>query len=284
MNLSPQRPVLFINLASGGGKAARAHLAEAAKNRDIEPVVLKPGEELGRLVEDAVTSGADALGMAGGDGSLGVVASAARAHDLPFVCVPAGTRNHFARDLGVPPNDLVGALDAFADGLERRIDLGDVNGRVFLNNVTLGIYGLAVQRASYRDAKLRTLLETAQEVLGPSGELPAARLVDDLGVEHTDPALVVVSNNPYAPRRPRVPGMRPALDGGRLGVLLVHKPGDSRRRPGRAWAARSLRVTAAETVAAGVDGEAVRLAPPLHFAIRPKALRVRVSRALMHTS
>lgn len=284
MTLSPQRPVLFINPVSGGGKARRANLAEAAKERGIEPVGLRPGDDLRGLVEEAVAGGADALGMAGGDGSLAVVASAARAHNLPFVCVPAGTRNHFARDLGVPPNELVAALDAFADGLERRIDLGDVNGRLFLNNVTLGIYGLAVQRSSYRNAKLRTLLETAQEVLGPSGELPAARLVDDLGVEHTDPAVVLVSNNPYALQGPRVPGMRPALDGGRLGVLVLHKPGDPRRRPGRAWTARSLRVTAAETVAAGVDGEAVRLTSPLHFAIRPRALRVWFSRALMRTS
>jgi diacylglycerol kinase family enzyme len=274
----------LINPVSGGGKATRARLAEAAAERGIEPVVLTPGENLGGLVEKAVAGGADALGMAGGDGSLGVVAAGAHAHGLPFACVPAGTRNHFARDLGVPPNDLVSALDAFTDGLERRIDLGDVNGRLFLNNVTLGIYGVAVQRASYRSAKLRTLLETAQEVAGPSGELPAVRLVDDLGVAHTDPAVVVVSNNPYALHRPRVPGMRPALDGGRLGVLVLHKPGDPRRRPGRAWTARSLRVTAAETVAAGVDGEAIRLSPPLHFAIRPRALRVRVSRALIRTS
>lgn len=285
MNLNaPQRPVLFINPKSGGGKAARAHLAEVARGRGIEAVVLTPGDDLAALVEGAVADGADALGMAGGDGSMGVVASAACAHGLPLVCVPAGTRNHFARDLGLAPNDLVGALDAFADGLERRIDLGDVNGRLFLNNVTLGIYGLAVQRAGYRNAKLPTLFETAREVLGPSGELPAVRLVDDLGIEHTDAAVVVVSNNPYALHRPRVPGMRPALDGGRLGVLVLHNPGDPRRRPGRAWTARSLRVTAAETVAAGVDGEAVRLTPPLHFAIRPRAIRVRVSRAVMRTS
>jgi diacylglycerol kinase family enzyme len=281
---APQRPVLFVNPLSGGGRAADARLADAARDGGIEPVVLTPGAKLGALVEEAVGGGADALGMAGGDGSLAVVASAATAHGLPFICVPAGTRNHFARDLGVPPNDLVAALDAFADGVERRIDLGDVNGRLFLNNVTIGIYGVAVQRASYRSAKLRTVFETAVEVLGPSGELPAARLVDERGVVHTDPAVVVVSNNPYAVHRPGVPGMRPALDGGRLGVLVLHRPGDVRRPPASAWPARSLRVTAAETVGAGVDGEAVQLTPPLHFAIRPRALRVRVAHALMHTS
>ena len=127
--------------------------------------------------------------MAGGDGSLSVVAAAATAHGVPFICVPAGTRNHFARDLGLDPNHLVGALDAFTEALELSIDLGDVNGRPFLNNVSLGVYGAAVQRESYRDAKARTLFETAAEVLGPSAELPGVRLVDDLGVAvHTPPS------------------------------------------------------------------------------------------------
>ena len=271
---APQRPVLFINPRSGGGKAARVSLAEVARERSIEPVVLTPGDDLGALVEEAVADGADALGMAGGDGSLGVVASAACAHGLPLICVPAGTRNHFARDLGVSPKDLVGALDAFTEPIERSIDVGEVNGRPFLNNVSLGVYGAAVQRASYRNAKARTLFETGAEVLGPSAELPTASLVDDLGVVHTDPVVVLVSNNPYALERPLAPGMRPALDSGLMGVLVLHKPGDPRQGPGRGWTARSLEVTAAQPVAAGVDGEAIRLTPPLHFTIRPKALRV----------
>jgi diacylglycerol kinase family enzyme len=215
--------------------------------------------------------------MAGGDGSLAVVAAVAVANGLPFVCVPAGTRNHFARDLGVSPNDLVGALGAFGDALERSIDVGEVNARLFLNNVSLGIYGAAVQRATYRNAKVRTLFETAAEVLGPSADLPALRLVDDLGVAHADPAVVLVSNNPYALERPRAPGMRPSLDSGLLGVLVLHKTADARHGPGREWTTRSVQVAAAEPVAAGVDGEALRLAPPLAFTIRPRALRVRIS-------
>jgi diacylglycerol kinase family enzyme len=215
--------------------------------------------------------------MAGGDGSLAVVASAAVANGLAFVCVPAGTRNHFARDLGISPDDLVGALDAFADARERSIDVGDVNGRLFLNNVSLGVYGTAVQRATYRNAKVRTLFQTAAEVLGPSAELPSVRLVDDLGVAHTDPAVVLVSNNPYALERPSAPGMRPALDSGLLGVLVLHRPADARHGPGHAWAARSAEVAAAEAVAAGVDGEALQLTAPLAFTIRPRALRVRIA-------
>jgi diacylglycerol kinase family enzyme len=276
---APQRPVLFINPRSGGGRAGRARLAEVARERDIEPVVLEPGDDLGALAE-AAADGADVLGMAGGDGSLAVVASAASAHGIPFVCVPAGTRNHFARDLGLDPDDLVGALDAFTDALEASIDLGDVNGRPFLNNVSLGVYGTAVQRDSYRDAKARTLFETAAEVLGPSAALPGVRLVDDSGVVHTDPAVILVSNNPYGLRRPARTGMRPVLDGGRLGVLVLSRPGGAPRRPGHGWTARSLDVTAGDALTAGLDGEAVRLDPTVHFAIRPRALRVRIARAL----
>ena len=122
--------------------------------------------------------------MAGGDGSLTTVAAVAAAYGIPFVCVPAGMRNHFALDVGVDRHDVIGALDAFTDGVERQIDMAEVNGRAFLNNASLGIYGDAVRSPAYRDAKVRTLLETAAEVMGPSAETPALRLVDDLGREH----------------------------------------------------------------------------------------------------
>jgi hypothetical protein len=159
----PDHPVLFINPRSGGGTAVRLSLDRRARERGIEPVVLESGQDLSAVVADAVGRGADALGMAGGDGSLAVVAAAAGTHGLPFVCVPAGTRNHFARDLGVPRRDVEGALDAFTAGLERSIDLGEVNGRPFLDNVVLGFYGDAVRREGYRDARMRTLLVAARD-------------------------------------------------------------------------------------------------------------------------
>ena len=272
-----RHPVLFVNPQSGGGKAARAAVAERAQERDIEVMLLSPGQNLAALVDEAVTRGADALGMAGGDGSLAVVATAAQEHDLPFVCIPAGTRNHFALDLGVDRHDLVGALDAFTDAVERRIDVAQVNGRVFLNNVSLGIYGDAVQRPSYRDAKVRTLLQTAQAVLGPSREAPELRLVDDLGREHNHPAVVLISNNPYALEQPLVTGTRPTLNSGHLGIVVLDPPHDPRRAPGRAWSATSLEINAPEQIHAGVDGEAVDLSPPLKFAIQPAALQVRIA-------
>src|SRR5271166_683071 len=194
---APRQPVLFVNPRSGGGTAARRKVAERAGKQGIEAVILGQGHSLAALAQAAVTDGADALGVAGGDGSLAIVAAVAAAHDLPFVCVPAGTRNHFALDAGVARHDVLGALDAFTDGVERRIDMAEVNGRLFLNNVSLGIYGDAVRRTAYRDAKVRTVLETVDEVLGPGGEVPALHLVDDLGREHHHLAIVLVSNNPY---------------------------------------------------------------------------------------
>jgi hypothetical protein len=130
---------------------------------------------------------------------------------------------------------------------------------VFLNNVSLGIYGAAAHNPAYRDAKVRTLLETAAEVMGPdAGEL-APDLVDDLGQEHRHPAIVLVSNNPYAADRPLARGTRPALDNGQLRVIVLDSPGDSPRVPGRAWSAPWLEINAPAPVHAGVDGEAVDL-------------------------
>jgi hypothetical protein len=128
---APDQPVLFFNPRSGGGKAERFSLAAEARARGIEPIELKPGEDLETLVRGAVDRGADALAMAGGDGSQAVVAALAAEHGLPYACVPAGTRNHFALDLGVDRDDVVGALDAFVDGGERRVDLAEVNGARF---------------------------------------------------------------------------------------------------------------------------------------------------------
>jgi diacylglycerol kinase family enzyme len=274
----PRRPVLFVNPRSGGGAASRARVAERARERGIKVVILDPGQSLVEYVDEAVDQGADALGMAGGDGSLAVVAAAAAAHGLPFICIPAGTRNHFALDLGVNRHDLAGALDAFSDAVERRIDLAEVNGRMFLNNVSLGIYGEAVRQSAYRDAKMRTLLETAETVLGPSGKPPALRLVDDAGREHAQLAVVLVSNNPYALAMVDRPGLgsRPTLDSGLLGILVLDAP-DTKPPPGRAWSVPNFEVFAPARVPAGIDGEAVLLSAPLRFAIRPGALRVRIS-------
>jgi diacylglycerol kinase family enzyme len=280
----PRHPVLFYNPRSGGGKAARFAVGDEARSRGIEPIELAPGTDLEGLVRTAVGRGADALAMAGGDGSQAIVAAIAAEHDLPYACIPAGTRNHFALDLGVDRDDVVGALDAFVDGGERRVDLADVNGRVFVNNVSLGLYAEAVQKPGYRDAKLKTLLDTAPEAVGPGAQGTDLRWVGPGGSEHSSGAAILVSNNRYRLGRAVGSGTRPRIDDGLLGVTVVSAPtgrGASAgpQRPWREWSAPEFTVDAPEPVAAGIDGEAVVLQPPLRFRIHTGALRVRVARA-----
>jgi hypothetical protein len=271
-----RRPALFVNSRSGRGAGPR--IAAQARDRGIAVAEFGPDRSLTTQVDKAVAGGADALAVAGGDGSLATVAAAAIAHNLPFVCVTAGTRNHFARDLGLDPADPTASLDALGDGIEGRIDVGEVNGSVFLNNVSLGIYAEAIRHAGYRDAKMPTLVETARTVLGPGADISGVKVVDDLGAGHVDPAIVLVSNNPYALERPPSRGGRPTLDGGRLGIIVIDRPARGRRPAGRAWSSASLRVDAPDPVHAGIDGETAQLTAPLEFEIRTAALRIRVPR------
>jgi diacylglycerol kinase family enzyme len=254
----PAQAVLFFNPSSGGGKAERFHLAEEARARGIEPVGLERGDDLERLVRNAVERGADAVAMAGGDGSQAIVAAIAAEYGIPYACVPAGTRNHFALDLGVDRDDVVGALDALVDGGERRVDLAEVNGRVFVNNVSLGVYADAVQQPGYREAKLRTLLDAIPEAEGP--------------------AAVLVSNNRYRLGRAVASGTRPCIDAGVLGIAVLDSEEPAGRRPWRGWTAPTFELPADHPVKAGIDGEAAELEPPLRFASRPGVLRVRIAR------
>ena len=279
----PKHPVVIWNPKSGGGKALAANLADEARARGIEPIELKPGDDLAQLVRDAVAGGADGLAAAGGDGTQALVASIAAEHDLPFACIPAGTRNHFALDLGVDRDDVVGALDAFVSGGERRVDLAEVNGRTFVNNVSLGLYAEAVQREGYRDAKLRTILDTVPDALGTDG--PGARQLrwtGPDGVARDSAVVILVSNNAYRLGRAIGSGTRPRIDAGVLGIAVMEAGGtegghDGHRPRWRQWSAPSFEVGSQGAVPAGVDGEALMLEAPLRFAIRAGALRVRLA-------
>ena len=288
-------PVLLINPRSGGGKAGQVHLVDECRARGIEAVVLQPGDDLRALAEDAITRGADLLGMAGGDGSQALVAATAIAHDLPVFVVPSGTRNHFALDLGLDRNDILAALDACTDGVERRIDVATVNGRVFVNNASLGVYATIVQSPEYRNAKRQTVTSMLPELIGPGSRSVDLRFTDPDGEQHTTAHVLLVSNDPYrlhrlAARR----GRRKRMDLGVLGIasarittareasrfVALEATGHGRRFPGlRDWTAPTFRVDSAAPVEIGVDGEALRLEPPLEFASVPGALRVRIPRA-----
>jgi hypothetical protein len=276
----PSHPVLFVNPRSGDGRAAKANLAQEAQSRGIETVVLGEGEDLERLVRKAVGRGADGLAMAGGDGSQALVATIAAEHDLPYACIPSGTRNHFALDLGVDREDVVGALDAFVDGGECLIDLGEVNGRVFVNNVSLGIYADAVSQDGYRGAKLRTLIDTLSAALGPEGTARELCWRDPDGAEQRSRALVLISNNAYRLGPTLGSGTRPRLDAGVLGIVDFHPPAASGEGAAR-WrelTASEIEIRADAPVPVGIDGEALTLEPPLRFRSRSQALKVRIAR------
>ena len=277
---APSHPVLFMNPRSGGGKARKFDLAGEAAKRGIEAVELQPGDDLETLVRDAIARGANGLAMAGGDGSQAIVAAIAAEHDLPYACIPAGTRNHFALDLGVDRDDVAGALDAFVDGGERLVDLGEVNGRVFVNNVSLGVYAEAVSHAGYREAKLQTLLETIPEALGPDGSPRELRWADSEGDVQRSAAMMLISNNPYLLGPTPGSGTRPRLDAAVLGVVDFRPPVGGKVGPATAWRELTmpeLEVDADAPVPTGIDGEAVTLEPPLRFRSRPAALRVRIA-------
>jgi diacylglycerol kinase family enzyme len=255
--------------------------------------VLGPGDDLLHLAEDAVARGADVLGMAGGDGSQALVGSVASAHGIPHVVIPAGTRNHFALDLGIDRDDVVGALDAYTDGVDRTIDLAEVNGRVFVNNATLGLYARIVQSPEYRDAKVQTSLEMLPDLIGPDAEPLDLRFTGPDGEEVPTAAVILVSNGPYELQRAKGRGSRERLDDGTLGIatLTVLSASDMQRlisleaagRLGRfdgwrEWTADRFEVRSDGRVDVGVDGEALTMDPPLVFATLPGALTIRIPR------
>ena len=288
-----ERPVLFLNPLSGGGKVERLGLAEQARRRGIEAIVLAPGDDVARLARDAVARGADVIGMAGGDGSQALVAGVAMRHDVAYVCVPAGTRNHLAMDLGLDRTDLPGALDAFGDAVERRIDLGMIGDRVFVNNATMGLYARIVQAPEYRTRKVGTALEMLPRMLGPDATPFDLRFTGPDGTESESAHLILVSNNRYDLRGGEGFGSRRRIDAGILGILaasfrsstdiawFMASQGSGRTRRPRGWSEwsdSSFEVRSSDPVEVGIDGEAWRVDPPVRFRIVPGALRVRIPR------
>nr|BFD90634.1 hypothetical protein KitaXyl93_19940 [Kitasatospora sp. Xyl93] len=285
-----QRPVLIMNPKSGGGKVGRFGLVERAEALGARVVVLDPDApaDVAALARTAVAEGADLLGVAGGDGTQALVAAVAAEHDLPFLVVSAGTRNHFAMDLGLDRADPARCLDALTDGEELRVDLGTVAGRPFVNTVSFGVYADLVQRPEYRDDKAGTALDLLPDLLVGEG----VRRVDARADATALPAqqAVLVSNNPYGSADDLgVDGRRPRLDAGRLGVLGIRVEGaaqaaDLALRGAQSTGltvltARQVEVTAdADEIPVAVDGEALRMSVPVVCTLRPQALRVLVPR------
>jgi diacylglycerol kinase family enzyme len=259
---------LLINPHSGDGRAGTEELVAAANERALETHVLRPGENAADL---ARASDSGVLGIASGDGSLARVAEVALETKRAFVCVPFGTRNHFARDLGLERDDPIAALDGFS-GDERRVDVGRVNGRVFLNNVSLGVYASLVHRRE-RHRRRRQLLARGRALLRTLRHPHRLRVTVD--GDAITARIVLVANNAYELQLFEL-GARPSLDEGQLHVYTVVG-----LMP-RAWDERSgtaFTIDALGPLAAAVDGEPAQLEPPLRFSIEPRALRVLLPRA-----
>lgn len=284
---SVENPTLIVNRWSGDGKAESFGLVAHAESLGIRTILLEPGDDLTQLAHEAIDGGADAIGMAGGDGSLGLVAGVAAERDVPFFCVPVGTRNHFALDLGLDRDDPLSALDALVDGDELRIDYGTVGDRVFLNNVSLGVYAAAVHRDSYRGEKVRTIAAVLTEAAADPAMVEGLHdMKGPHGEQYSRVPMVLISNNRYSFSGPPDYGRRVRMDAGVLGIAAATSLPDpdtvAKITLGdlagwHEWEDDHLRIeTDDPEVLTGVDGEALSFASPLEIGIRHRGLRVLV--------
>jgi diacylglycerol kinase family enzyme len=284
---------LIVNPAAGGAAGYLDGLTKGARERGIRVHVLKPGEDARLAAIAAAQGGSEVLGVAGGDGSVSAVATVAAEHEVALVIVPMGTLNHFARDLGLDLAHPLRALDALYAGHERRVDVGRINGRLFINNVSLGLYAQMVGDPGYRQDKLGVAKTKLQAALSDRQLRRALRITPPEGAPLEGVLALVVSNNPYEFARLGRLDQRHRLDTGMLqisvldastleelverllsgklsGTIEIHSAL-------RHWMSERLQMgVLGERVRAGVDGEPITLEAPLRFSVEPGALRVLV--------
>lgn len=281
----PKRPFLIMNPRSGGGKVERFRLREQAESLGARVAMLEGPRivDVAALARQAVADGADLLGVAGGDGTQALVAGIAAEHDLPFLCISAGTRNHFALDLGLDREDPSRCLDALTDGVEHRIDIGRIGDRIFVNNASFGVYAEIVRSPAYRDDKRGTTLELLPDLLKGDGD--GHRLSAHTGsADIVGPKALLISNNSYETDDIAGLGRRERLDGGRLGLIAVSVDNAAQAislvRRGRGsgltvMSADQVTVDAEQPeIPVGVDGETIMMPTPVRCSIQPGALRV----------
>ena len=283
-----RHPYLIMNPKSGGGKVEKFDLKRKAEDLGAEVFLIGGPEpvDVAQVAREAVAQGADLLGVAGGDGTQALVAAVAAEHGLPFVVITAGTRNHFALDLGLDREDPAACLGALSDGVELRVDLGMINGQVFVNNASFGAYAEVVETPAYRGDKLKTTLNLLPDLLqGHRGARLSARADD---VEIRSPQALLVANNPYGTGDIAGLSRRARLDRGVLGVVGVKVRSArqavdllrGRHAAGlRVLTAKEIQISAdAAQIPVGIDGEAVSMSTPVTCTISPSALRVWVPR------
>lgn len=278
-------PFLVMNPRSGGGKVGKFDLKRKAETLGASVFLMSGADvDVAAVAEDAIAGGADLVGVAGGDGTQALVAGIAAAHGIPFMIITAGTRNHFALDLGLDRDDPAACLAALTEGVDLLVDLGEVGGRTFVNNASFGAYAEVVDTPAYRDDKLATTLDLLPDLLqGHRG----ARLTAHAGGADIDaPQALLVANNPYGTGDLAGFGRRARLDRGVLSVVAITID-NARQAAGlfRGKSATGLTIRTTEHVSVeanepripvGIDGEAVSMPAPVVCTIRPGALRVRV--------
>lgn len=287
------RPALIINPKSGDGRAIKAHVDRLAAKMGINVFLTTKDESVEETARRALEQGADVLGISGGDGSIGAVAKVAIEQKLPMVVLPGGTRCHFARDLGLEPKRIVDSLSAF-QGVERRIDAGNINGRIFTNNVSFGLYADIVDNPEYRKHKVRVSLDTMRALASGKKELY------DLQFQHGDvgftgAAQVLVGVNRYDTVDLFELGHRERLDEGVLQVTVITKLNDrvikellaavsidklfkhAREHEINQWTAATFTIrNTFGKMPVGVDGECEQYTTPVTISVLPKALRIYV--------
>jgi diacylglycerol kinase family enzyme len=287
-----KKPYLVINPKSGGGRATKSHLADHARKLGITAIVLNKGDDVEALARKAVNEGADVLGVSGGDGSIGAVAKVAIEHDLPIVVLAGGTRCHFARDLGLNPKEINDGLAGFS-GVERRVDVGEINGRIFLNNASFGMYADIVDSPDYRDNKLAVSRAVLKDLA--SGKKPGYKLsFAHNGTKYTNAVQILVGVNQYKTISLLDLGERDQLDEGALQVTVITKLTDElvkqllkvfsidfsggvdRAEGVEQWNTKEFKVTDGSKLVVGVDGEREEYSSPVVIQVKPKALRIYV--------
>ncbi len=279
-----RHPYLIMNPKSGGGKVEKFDLRRQAEDLGAEVFLIGGPEpvDVAQVAREAVAKGADLLGVAGGDGTQALVAGVAAQHGIPFVVITAGTRNHFALDLGLDRENPAACLGALSDGVELRVDLGMINDQVFVNNASFGAYAEVVETPAYRDDKLHTTLNLLPDLL--QGHRGARLSAEADGTEIKSPQALLVANNPYGTGDVAGLSRRMRLDRGLLGVVgvKVHSARQAvdllrgRRAAGlKVLTTKKIEISAdAAQIPVGVDGEAVSMPTPVTCTISPSALRV----------
>ncbi len=283
-----------ILLNRGGGSATdRSRVEEALQRAGIAATGRwLEGSEIAQAARDAVNAGARLVIAGGGDGTISAAAGALCGTDVALGILPLGTLNHFARDLGIPL-DIDEAAKLITSGARRKVDVAEVNGRVFVNNSSIGVYPLLVRE---RDAQRRQLgrgkaLAMAIAAARTLIRFSKNRLNVTIGDREAsvETPLLFVGNNRYRLRMPRA-GTREQLDGGELCVLVLRRkslPGfaaaalravlgrERRQDVARIDDVRDLQVDSARSaLTVSLDGETALMKTPLRYVARPQALTV----------